>query len=51
MQHYELFNFNAQHSGLGVGRFLRAHTVVTDNEVSHVFKALGTELQMCPIMS
>ena len=42
---------DVQHSGLGVGRFLRAHMAVTDNKVSHVFKTLGTELQMCPIMS
>lgn len=37
MQHDELFNFDAQRSGLGVGRFLRAHLAVADNKVSHVF--------------
>lgn len=52
MQHYKLSNFAMQRSsGLGVGRLLTAHTAGTDNKVSHVFKTLGTELQMCPIMS
>ena len=51
MQNDELFNFDVQCCGLGVGRFFRAYGAVTDNKVSHVFKTLGTELKMCPIMS
>lgn len=50
MQRSKLLNFDAQRSELGAGRFLRAHTAVADKKVSHVFKTLGTELQMCPIM-
>lgn len=49
LQHYELFNFHEEHSGLGVGRLLRTYMAVTDNKVSHVFKTLGMEFKCAPL--